>query len=400
MTMRAGQGAAPLAGLKVLELTVARAGPTAARQLADWGAEVIKIEAPDRIEPADSMSSGSARGRSDFQNLHRNRKSLTLNLKSPDGIETLMRMAESADILIENYRPDVKARLGFDYATVAARNPALIYCSISGFGQDGPYAMRPGVDQIAQGMTGLMSITGYPGDRPLRTGIAIADSCAGLFCAFGILAALHERHHSGQGQWLRSSLIESLLFFQDFQVARWLQEGEIPAPSGNDHPSIRPTGMFQTADGFINIAIVPNMWGRLCGALGLGDMAEDPRFSTGAARLEHSDELNARIEAETRKDRSNNWIAQLNDAGIPCGRVNRMDEVFSDPQVGHLDMVRHFASPSLGELRQLRQPIQMSRSETPDWTGAPTRGAHTEEVLRDFGFSAAEIAALQEAQAI
>ena len=292
----------PLSRFKVIDLTRARAGPTAVRQLADWGADVLKIETPDN----DATEVGS-RASPDFQNLHRNKRSLTLNLKHPEAVEILKRLVESADVLVENYRPDVKRRLGIDYDRLRAINPRLVYASISGFGQEGPYADRPGLDQIAQGMGGLMSITGLAGQGPVRVGIAIADLTAGVFCAMGILLALLEREESGAGQWVQTSLLAAQVAMLDFQAARWLLAGEVPEQAGNNHPTAIPTGVFATTDGHINIAgSGPELFARLCKALGAEQLAADPAYSSGKARLRNRDQLNAAIEAITRTRRRQN----------------------------------------------------------------------------------------------
>ena len=331
----------PLSRFKVIDLTRARAGPTAVRQLADWGADVLKIESPDN----DATEVGS-RASPDFQNLHRNKRSLTLNLKHPEAVEILKRLVESADVLVENYRPDVKRRLGIDYERLRAINPRLVYASISGFGQDGPYADRPGLDQIAQGMGGLMSITGLAGQGPVRVGIAIADLTAGVFCAMGILLALLEREESGEGQWVQTSLLAAQVAMLDFQAARWLLAKEVPEQAGNNHPTAIPTGVFATTDGHINIAgSGPELFARLCKALGAEQLAADPAYSSGKARLRNRDQLNAAIEAITRTRPSAEWIEILNRAGVPCGPIYRIDQVFADPQVRHIGVARDDRKP-------------------------------------------------------
>ena len=261
----------------VLDLTRVRAGPTCVRQFADWGAKVIKIEMPEEGGAA-TQTDFSARHEPDFQNLHRNKRSMTLNLKSADGAAMLRRMVERADIIVENYRPDVKTRLGIDYEALSRVNPRLIYASISGFGQDGPYSERPGVDQIAQGMSGLMSVTGEPGRGPMRVGTALADLSAGVFAAMGILVALHERERSGRGQWVQTSLLQAQIFMLDFQAARYLVSGEVAGQAGNNHPTGVPTGVFRTKDGYVNIAPTPVMWRRFCKAI-------EPRRSDRAPEL-------------------------------------------------------------------------------------------------------------------
>src|SRR5579863_1892599 len=345
----------PLSRFKVIDLTRARSGPTAVRQLADWGADVLKIEAP-----SDDATEVGARHNFDFQNLHRNKRSMTLDLKDPDGREILMRLAKDADVIVENYRPDVKHRLRIDYETMRAINPRLIYASISGFGQEGPYRDRPGFDQIAQGMGGLMSITGLPGQGPVRAGIAIADLTAGIFCAMGILIALLERDESGEGQWVQSSLLAAQIAMLDFQAARWLISGEVPEQAGNHHPTSIPTGVFATADGHINIAASGGeMYARLCKALGAEHLASDPEFANGKARSRNRDRLNAAIESITRTRPSADWIEALNRAGVPSGPIYRIDEVFADPQVRQMGITRTVELPRHGRQTLVGQAVEL-----------------------------------------
>jgi crotonobetainyl-CoA:carnitine CoA-transferase CaiB-like acyl-CoA transferase len=386
----------PLSRFRVLDLTRARAGPTAVRQLADWGADVIKVENPG----TDATEVGSRNG-PDFQNLHRNKRSITLNLKDPEGITILKRLAAGADVLVENYRPDVKHRLGIDYAALRAINPRLIYASISGFGQDGPYARRPGLDQIAQGMGGLMSITGAPGHGPMRVGIAVADVSAGVFCAMGILLALIEREQSGEGQWVQSSLLAAQIAMLDFQAARWLLAGEIPEQAGNNHPTAIPTGVFATADGHINIAgSGPELFARLCNALGADHLAADPDYSSGRARLKNRDRLNAVIEAITRTRPSAEWIDILNRAGVPCGPIYTIDQAFADPQVRHIGIARAIESPDHGRQELVGQAVELSRTPWQLRTPTPGKGAHTEAVLGDLGYDTEAITRLRARGAI
>src|SRR5213079_1658905 len=299
-----------LSHLTVIDLTRVRAGPTAVRQLADWGAQVIKIEAP--AAPGSGEGRGGPRHGPDFQNLHRNKRSLTLDLKSPAGIEIFRKLVRRADVLVENYRPDVKTRLGIDYAALQPLNPRLVYASISGFGQTGPYRDRPGFDQIAQGMGGLMSITGLPGQGPVRVGIPIADLSAGVFCAMGILVALLEREASGEGQWVETSLLAAQIAMLDFQAARWLIAGEIPEQAGNDHPTSIPTGVFRTRDGYINIASAGDeIFGRLCQALDRPELADHPDYRAAAARSKNRRALNAAIESVTSERDSAEWIERF-----------------------------------------------------------------------------------------
>lgn len=381
----------PLSRFKVIDLTRARAGPTAVRQLADWGADVLKIEVPN-----DDATEVGSRYSSDFQNLHRNKYSMTLGLKDPEGLQILERLVKGADVLVENYRPDVKFRLGIDYEHLRAINRRLVYASISGFGQDGPYRDRPGLDQIAQGMGGLMSVTGLPGQGPVRVGIAIADVSAGVFCAMGILLALLEREESGEGQWVQSSLLAAQIAMLDFQAARWLLAREVPEQAGNNHPTAIPTGVFVTADGHINIAASGGeLFPRLCKAIGAEHLLTDPSFATGRARLRNREQLNAAIEAITRTRPSAEWIELLNRAGVPCGPIYRIDEVFGDPQVAQMGIARPIDHPQRGRQTLVGQAVDLSRTPWSLRMAAPEKGEHTDAVLTELGYDSDAIARLR-----
>jgi formyl-CoA transferase len=380
----------PLSHIKVIDLTRARAGPTAVRQLADMGADVIKVEARELVE-GDSTAIGF-----DFLNLHRNKRSMTLDLKHPRGVEILKRLVKSADVVVENYRPDVKHRLGIDYETLSALNPRLVYGSISGFGQTGPYRDRPGYDQIAQGTGGLMSITGLPGQGPVRVGIPVADLTSGLFLAQGILVALIERERSGRGQWVHTSLLQAMVTMLDFQAARWLIDGEIPPQAGNDHPTGIPTGVFTTADGHINIAASGQvMYRRLCEAIGANHLLEDARFRTLADRSKNrkamNEELNRVLVART----SAEWIEMLNKAGVPSGPILNVKQVFEDPQVQHLGLAQPVRHTERGEIRVQGLPAALSRTPGAIRKPAPVHGEHTDEILAEIGYSREEIAQLR-----
>jgi formyl-CoA transferase len=386
----------PLSHIKVIDLTRVRAGPTAVRQLADWGADVIKVEAA-----AGDEGLGGARHGPDFQQLHRNKRSLTLNLKHPDGLAILKRLAAGADVVAENFRPDVKHRLGIDYETLRAENPRLIYASISGFGQDGPYVDRPGFDQIAQGMGGLMSITGLPGQGPVRVGIPVADLTGGIFAAMGILIALIEREKSGEGQWVQSSLLSAQISMLDFQAARWLIGHEVPPQAGNNHPTSIPTGVFPTSDGHINIAAAGGpIWLRLCGVLDRPDLAKDPAYATAEKRSENRDALNETIGAITRHRPSAEWIDRLNKAGVPCGPIYSIDQMFADPQVRHLNLTRTLPHPTLGPVELVGQPITLSRTPWELHTASPDAGQHTDAILHELGYDDAAIEALRASGAV
>jgi crotonobetainyl-CoA:carnitine CoA-transferase CaiB-like acyl-CoA transferase len=381
-----------LSRFKVLDLTRVRAGPTAARQLADWGADVIKIEVPAELE----QDMGGPRHGPDFQNLHRNKRSMTLNLKATRGVEVFKHMAQQADVIIENYRPEIKHKLGIDYETIRLLNKRIVYGSISGFGQDGPYRERPGFDQIAQGLGGLMSITGLPGHGPVRVGIPVADLGAGIFCAMGILVALLEREASGEGQWVQSSLLQAQVSLLDFQAARWLIAREVPGQAGNDHPTSIPTGVFPTSDGHINIAAAgAHIFRRFCKALNLEHLESDPRFSSAAARSANRKEINEIISRTTRQKPSREWIEILNAAGVPSGPINKMDEVFQDRQVQHLGMAAPVPHATLGDVHVVNQPVKLSRTPSRMVKPTPEKGEHTDEVLREYGFGEKDIEELR-----
>jgi crotonobetainyl-CoA:carnitine CoA-transferase CaiB-like acyl-CoA transferase len=384
----------PLARFTVLDLTLHRAGPTCARQLADWGAQVLKIEAPGGAK-GDVI--GGDRLGFDYQNLHRNKRAMTLNLKSDEGREIFLKLAQQADVIVENYRSDVKHRLGIDYEAVSKVNPRIIYGSISGFGQSGPDATRPGVDQIAQGIGGLMSITGAPGQGPMRVGIPIADLTAGIFLSQAILLALLQRETTGLGQWVHTSLLESEIFMLDFQAARWLIAHEVPKQAGNDHPTAIPTGVFPTADGYINIAASGDtLWRRFCEAIEAPDLLSHPEHATGALRSRNRVALNQRIAAITVRRQSAHWVRLLSDAGVPCGAINTIDQTFAEPQVRHLGIARRVRHPQLGDIDVVGQPFHLSGAEQPmEYRPTPDLGQHTDEVLASLGYDAAAVAGLR-----
>ena len=382
----------PLNGITVLDLTLARAGPTAVRHFADWGANVIRIEPP----PAEGEDAAGRRDGFDFQNLHRNKRAITLNLKSKQGHEAFMRLAQDADVILENMRANVKHRLKVSYNDVRAINPRIVYGSISGFGQDGPYGQRAGVDQIAQGMGGLMSITGEPGRGPMRVGIPVADLTAGNLLALGCMMALFDRQRTGVGRYVTTSLLEAQVFMLDFQASRWLMEGEVAGQAGNDHPTGIPTGVFPTSDGHINIAASSSrVFSRFCKAIERPDWLEKPEWKTQSGRSTDRRAINAAISEITATKPSHHWIELFETNGIPCGPINSMDQVFADPQVRHLGMATKMISPYLGEKQVVASAISISGFSKAIRAYTPNAGEHSEQILKGVGYSVAELDAMR-----
>lgn len=389
----------PLQHIKVLDLTIARAGPTAVRLLADWGADVIKIEPP---RTAGGSPTGGRRG-PDEQNLHRNKRALALDLKSATGQQVFHQMAQQADIVVENFRSDVKYRLKVDYETLSQLNPRLIYASISGFGQDGPYATRPGVDQIIQGMSGLMSITGEPGAGPMRVGVAISDTSAGMFLGQGILLALLHREQTGKGQWVHTSLLEAMLSKLDFQGARYTMKGEVPDQQGNDHPTQVPMGTFAAKDGFINVAAYGEiMWQRFCDALNAQGLLQHPDYQSAAARVSLRTQLKTDMNKITCQYTVADLVERLTAAGVPAGPINDVGQAFEDEQVQYLGMAIPAPHPQMGDVDLVRSPIHLSafaQAERFD-CAAPDTGQDSTEVLASFGFTDEQIAQYLDSGAI
>jgi len=387
------QAPLPLAGITVLDLTLARAGPTCVRHLADWGAKIIRIEPPP-VPGAEDVA--GKRDGFDFQNLHRNKRMVNLDLKSPEGHAAFMKLVEKADVVIENMRSAVKHRLKVSYDDVKKVNPRIVYGSISGFGQTGPYGKRAGVDQIVQGMGGLMSITGLPGQGPVRVGIPIADLTAGNLLALGVMIALFERHTTGVGRWVTTSLLESMIFMLDFQAARYLKDKEVAKQAGNDHPTSIPTGVFPTSDGFINIAASSSrVWERMCEAIGRPDWKEKKEWKAVQDRSKDRKAIHDAISQETKKKPSNQWIETFEEAGVPCGPIYDIGQVFADPQVQHLGIARPMKSPELGTFDIVGSAINLSGVPKDIRMATAPAGAHSAEVLREAGYSDQEIEALR-----
>ncbi len=385
--------ALPLADLIVLDLTVARAGPTAVRQLADWGADVIRIEVPGIGVAAQTTP--------DYLNLHRNKRSLAIDLKTDDGRMVLHRLVRQADVLVENMRPAVKSKLGFDWDTVSALNPRLVMGSVSGFGQSGPYAERGGVDQIAQGMAGMMSVTGLPGQGPVRAGAAISDITAGLQLAVGILVAVHERERTGIGRWVHTSLLESMIGLLDFQAARWTVDHDLPPQAGNDHPTLRPMGLYPTADGHLNVAAAwGHMWAAFCDVIGHPELLDDERFATPAGRVTNHDELTARITDALRSRTTAEWVEALSDVGVPAGPVNDLEQTFADPQVQHLGIAAPVQHSTVGAIDIIRNATTIVGVPDAIRRASPLAGEHTRAILTQFGFDNDEIDALTASEAV
>lgn len=374
-----------LSGIVVLDLTIARAGPTCVRQLADMGADVVRVSGPR----------GDLFG-SDAHNLHRDKRSIAIDLKHTEGRAVFHRLVERADVLVENFRSNVKHRLEIDYERLSAINPRLVYGSLSGFGQDGPYGARPGLDQVAQGMGGLMSVTGPPDGGPWRVGIAISDTASGTFLTQGVLAALFARERTGRGQWVHTSLLEAMVNFMDFQAARWLVDGVVPPRAGNDHPTLFPMGAFATRDGLINIAVL-NGWDRFLEAIDGSELAANPLFADPVLRNRNRETLRVAIEEKLRAKTTAEWVEILTLADLPCGPVLSLDQVFEDPQVRHLELTRKVVHPKDGELELLRHPVTFSDTPTRLREAGPERGAHTREIMMELGYTETEIVALVDA---
>lgn len=390
------QASSALSNLRVLDMSRVRAGPNCVRLLADFGADVIRIEPPKGVDPNEGMFAGNREG-GDFQNLNRNKRAMTLNLKKPGALDIMMRLVKTADVVVENWRPDIKKKLGIDYESLAKVNPRIILASISGFGQEGPYASRPGFDQIMQGMGGLMSVTGIPGQGPVRAGLAVADMSAGLYAGIGILTALLERERSGKGQWVHASLLHAQIAMMDFQAARYLNEGDVAGQAGNDHPTSTPMGLFEASDGSFNLgASGQGNWVRLCELVGHPEWIADPDFANEKSRTANRARCNKLLSEVFKTKSVEYWVEALNNAGVPAGPVYNVPQMFADKHVKQANIAKMVKDKAGKEKGFITQPAVLSRTPADVVTTAPQWGEHTEEVLSEVGYSAEEIAKFQE----
>jgi len=383
----------PLDGIRVIDLSRVVAGPFATMTLGDMGADVIKIEQPGRGDESRTFGPPFHGGESPyFLSVNRNKRSCTVDLKHEAGKAILWRLLTSADVLIENFRPGAMTRLGFDYASVSARYPRVVYCSISGFGDSGPDASRPGYDLIVQGESGLMDLTGDPDGPPTRVGTAIADLTSGLMAAQGIVLALYARQTTDRGQHVRVAMLDAVASLLTYNSGSYFASGESPTRSGNEHPTVVPYGMLRAKDGWINLAIAnDSLWRRYCAAICRPDLRDDPRFGSAPSRVEHRQALMPTIRALTAARTVDDWIETLGAAGVPCGRIRNVAEVCTHPQLIERGKLVEHPHPTAGTLKMIGQPIELSDTPSVVDRAPPLLGEHTDDVLREVGYTDAEI---------
>ncbi len=392
----------PLDGIRVLDLSRVLAGPYCTMMLADMGAEVVKIETPGSGDDTRQWGPPFVQGESAyFLSLNRGKRSLTLNLKSAAGKRILERLIDRSDILVENFRPGTLDRLGFSYEVVSHRNPRMVYCSISGFGQTGPLASRPGYDLILQGEGGLMSLTGFPDREPTKVGVAIADIVAGMFACQGILLALYARERTGEGQRVDIGLLDGQVAILTFQAGIYFMTGRVPGRRGNEHPMIAPYETYRARDGYFNLAVGnDSLWQTFCQTVGLSDLLQDSRFASVSSRVENRPALNAILGKIFAEKTVAEWLQTLTKAGIPCGPIHTLADVLTHPQTLARGMVVERPHPLLGSLKLTGTPVKLSATPGAVTTAPPLLGQHTEEVLRELGYSAADVETFRKAGAV
>jgi crotonobetainyl-CoA:carnitine CoA-transferase CaiB-like acyl-CoA transferase len=391
-----------LEGIKVLDLSRALAGPYCTMMLADMGADVIKVEMPGRGDDSRSWGPPFVEGESAyFMSINRNKKSITLNMKSENSTEIIYKLIKQSDVLVENFRPGAMERLGLEYEQVKEMNPKIIYCSISGFGQNGPYRMLPGFDQVLQGMGGLMSITGDPGGSPIKVGVAIADISGGMFAAYGIVVALYNREKTCKGQMIDVSLLDSQVAWLTYRSGAYFASGEIPQPVGSGHPVIVPYQAFKAKDVYINIAVGNDqLWQKFCKTVGLEKVMDDPRFATNAKRVENREEIVKIVGDLVATKNGEEWLKILTDAGIPCGPIYTVDKIFADPQILHRQMLKELDHPKAGRIKVTGIPVKLSDTPGEVKTAPPVLGQHTQEILTELGYSGQDIKKLRQEKVV